>query len=77
MDCSLSAKPVSGNLDNKLSGNYCCGLEHFGIYLCGVFDFFSLCFTMEGAQEMFNGQTCLGCSLISVFLSAKYKSTAF
>lgn len=46
---------LSGNLDNMLSGNYCCGLEHFSIYLCGVFDFFSLCFTMEGAQGMFNG----------------------
>ena len=38
MDCSLSAQTVSGNLDNMLSGNYCCVLGHFGIYLCDVFD---------------------------------------
>lgn len=39
MDCSLSAQTASGNLDNMVSGNYCCGLDHFGIYLCDVFDF--------------------------------------
>lgn len=39
MDYSRSAQTASGSLDNMLSGNYCCGLDHFGIYLRDVFDF--------------------------------------
>lgn len=39
MDCFLSPQTASGNLDNMLSGNYWCVLDHFGIYLCDVFDF--------------------------------------
>jgi len=39
MDCSLSAQTLSGNLDNRLSGNYRCVSEHFAIYVYDVFEF--------------------------------------
>lgn len=64
MDHSLSAQTASGSLANMLPGNYFCSLDNFGSYLCNVFDF-THCFAVEGAQEMFTRQACLGCSLIS------------
>lgn len=64
MDRSLSALTASGSLANMLPGNYLCSLDNFGRYLCNVFDF-THCFAVEGAQEMFTRQACLGCSLIS------------